>query len=97
MYNINLLQQAIDYSPLIPKRQGNVLKIICSKSYSISAKEIEELLGLTRPSISFSLKMLLKRNFITRVRDNIYLYCCNKERIEEIIKRYLDTKKVSNT
>ena len=89
---MDLLKEAIENSAIIPKVQKRVLKAICSSSYPISAKEIEGMLGLSRPSVSFSLKMLLKRNFINRSKDNVYLYASNKERMQEIRERFVSTK-----
>lgn len=89
---MDLLEEAIENSAIIPKGQKKVLKVICSSSYPISAKEIECLLKLSRPSVSFSLKMLLKRNFINRSKDNVYLYSPNKERIQEIRERFISKK-----
>ena len=84
---MDLLKEAIENSAIIPRVQKIVLKVICSSSYPISAKEIEDILGLSRPSVSFSLKMLLKRNFISRSKDNVYLYSPNQERMKEIRER----------
>lgn len=85
---MDLLKEAIETSAIIPKVQKVVLKAICSSPHPISAKEIEDILGFSRPSVSFSLKMLLKRNFITRFKDNVYLYTPNKERMQEIKERF---------
>jgi predicted transcriptional regulator len=89
---MDLLKEAIENSAIIPKGQKKVLKVICSSSYPIAAKEIEKLLNLSRPSVSFSLKMLLKRNFIERFKDNVYLYSPNKERMQEITERFVSKK-----
>ena len=86
---MDLLKEAIENSAIIPRVQKIVLKVICSSSYPISAKEIEDILGLSRPSVSFSLKMLLKRNFINRSKDNVYLYSPNQERMKEIRERFV--------
>jgi predicted transcriptional regulator len=86
---MDLLKEAIENSAIIPRVQKIVLKVICSSSYPISAKEIEDILGLSRPSVSFSLKMLLKRHFINRSKDNVYLYSPNKERMKEIRERFV--------
>lgn len=88
--NQDLLEKAIDSSVIIPPGQKRVLKIICAHFYPLSAREIEEELALTRPSVNFSLKQLLKRNFITRIKENIFLYKPNQERIEELKARYIE-------
>lgn len=91
--NFDILEKAIDCLKIIPNKQKEVFKIICSRSYPISAKEIETDLCLSRPSINFSLKILLKRGFILRTKDNVFLYKANPERLEEIKERYIETIK----
>ena len=88
--NQDLLEKAIESSAILPSGQKRVLRAICDHSYPISAKELEEELSLTRPSVNFSLKQLLKRNFITRIKENIFLYKPNQERIEELKSRYVE-------
>jgi predicted transcriptional regulator len=88
--NQDLLEKAIAFSAILPSGQKRVLGAICTHSYPISAKELEEELSLTRPSVNFSLKQLLKRNFIIRVKENIFLYKPNQERIEELKARYVE-------
>lgn len=90
-----LLKEAIDSSTIIPAGQKRVLKTICAYSYPISAKEIEDELQISRPSTHFALQQLLKRNFIVRIKDSIFLYKENNERLEELKLRYIEkhTKK----
>lgn len=85
----SLLQEAIERSPLIPRVQKKVLKAICSHSFPLAAKELEEELGLSRPSVSFALKTLLERKFVNRVKDSVYLYSPNTDKIKEIEQRYM--------
>ena len=86
----DLLKEAIDSSAIIPPGQKRVLKTICSYSYPISAKEIEDELQISRPSTNFALQQLLKRNFIIRIKDSIFLYKENIERLEELKLRYIE-------
>jgi predicted transcriptional regulator len=84
----NTLKEAINASRIIPKKQKAVLQTICVRTYPTSAIEIEESLGLSRPAVNFSLQMLLKRNFIKRAKDGVFLYTPNEERIAEVLERY---------
>jgi len=85
---MQFLKEAIEQSNIIPKQQKRVLQVICSYSYSIPAKQIEDELTLSKPSVSFALQELVKRNFVCRKKDGVYLYESNKERIVELLERY---------
>ena len=88
-----MLKEAIDASHIVPKKQKPVLHAICKQGYPIPASEIEDILALSRPSVNFSLQMLLKRNFIKRSKDGIFMYSANEERIGELLERYKNRAK----
>jgi len=88
----DILAQAIAASHIIPKGQKPVLDAICMRSHPVPAKELEDALQLSRASINFSLQMLLKRNFILRSKDGVFLYTPNTERLLELQARYKEFK-----
>ena len=87
----DILKQAIENSHIIPKGQKIVLKAICSRSYAVPAKELEDALNLSRPSVNFSLQMLFKRNFIIRSKDGVFLYTPNEKRLLELQERFKES------
>jgi predicted transcriptional regulator len=86
-----ILQNAINCSDILPRGQKNVLNIICSSDYPVSAKHIEKLIGLTKQTVNFSIKSLLSRNFIIREKDGVFVYKANQDRVTELIDRYKAT------
>ena len=85
--------EAIQNTDLLPPKQKLTLKVICEEGHPVYAKEIENKLNSTTPQISFCLKALMKRGFITREKEGKFVYKPNYKRIDDIIKRYNDTKK----
>lgn len=85
--------EAIKNTDLLPPKQKLALEAICEEEHPVYAKEIENKLKSTTPQISFCLKALMKRGFIIREKEGKYVYKPNYKRIDDIIKRYRDTKK----
>jgi predicted transcriptional regulator len=90
--NKKILIEAINNSDILPLKQKNALRIVCSSEYPLSAKSIEKKLNMNKQSINYSLKSLLKRNFIIREKDGYYTYRPNNARVEELIRRYNNKK-----
>ena len=87
-----MILEAVRNTDMLPTKQKNTLEVICAAEHPVYAKEIEEKLHSTTPQISFCLKALMKREFITREKDGKFLYKPNPRRIEDIVKRYKSTK-----
>jgi len=84
----NMLVEAIKNSELLPKKQKLTLEVLCLSEYPLSSKMIEKKLNASKQQMDYSLKSLMKRNFIIREKDGNYVYRPNYIRIEELIKRY---------
>lgn len=89
----NMLAEAIKNSSIIPAKQKGTLEILCLSEYPLTASDIEKKLHSTTQRVHFSLKSLLKRNFIIREKDGRYVYRPNYSRVEELINRQKDTIK----
>jgi predicted transcriptional regulator len=83
----SMLVEAIKNSDIIPPKQKGTLEVLCLSEYPLTASAIEKKLHSTTQRVHFSLKSLLKRNFIIREKDGRYVYRPNYTRIEELIKR----------
>ncbi|MBM3467466.1 MAG: MarR family transcriptional regulator [Alphaproteobacteria bacterium] len=82
-----MLIEAVENSDILPQKQKRTLVVICSSEYPLSAKSIEKNLSMNKQSINYSLKSLLKRNFLIREKDGCYVYRPNYIRIEELVRR----------
>lgn len=84
----NMLVEAIKNTELLPKKQKLTLEVLCLSEYPLSSKMIENKLNASKQQMDYSLKSLMKRNFIIREKDGRYVYRPNYIRIEELIKRH---------
>ena len=84
----NMLVEAIKNTELLPKKQKLTLEVLCLSEYPLSSKMIEKKLNASKQQMDYSLKSLMKRNFIIREKDGRYVYRPNYIRIEELIKRH---------
>ncbi len=87
----DMLVEAIRNTDLLPEKQKLTLEVICRSEYPLSSKMIEKKLNTTKQRMDYSLKSLIKRNFIIREKDGSYVYRPNYTRIEELIKRYTNS------
>ena len=62
----SMLVEAIKNSDIIPPKQKGTLEVLCLSEYPLTASAIEKKLHSTTQRVHFSLKSLLKRNFIIR-------------------------------
>jgi predicted transcriptional regulator len=83
-----MLIEAIKHAEFIPEKQKLALEVIALSEYPISSKMIEKKLNTTKQRMDYSLKSLIKRNFIIKEKDGCYVYRPNYIRMEELIKRY---------
>jgi predicted transcriptional regulator len=96
--DINEIHKAIDVSDLLSKSQKEILKYIVSFDLErgLPAISIMKHLEVTKQAISFSLKQLMNRKFLTRYKDKVFVYRINRQRLEEIITDYRKMIKLQN-
>ena len=83
-----MLSRAIRNSDILANSHKNILNIIESSDYPMSAKNIEQAMGHTRQAVNASLKTLLDRKFVEREKDGNFVYKLNTDRVVELIERY---------
>jgi len=83
-----ILVEAIRNTELLPPKQKLTLEVICSSEYPLTSKMIQKKLNTTKQRMDYSLKALLKRNFIKQGKDGSLIYTPNDTRMEELIKRH---------
>lgn len=84
----NILELAIMDTDLLSKKQKDVFLIICNSDFPLSSYSIEKKMGVTRQAVYLTLQALLKRGFITRTKDRIFVYQPNQLKKLELIERY---------
>lgn len=88
--NQNEIYKAIDTSGLLSKSQKNILKYIVSFDLErgVAALNIMDSMKVSKQAINFSLQQLMKRNFLTRYKDKVFVYKINRNKLSELIEDY---------
>ena len=88
--DITDVYKAIDTSGLLSKSQKNILKYIVSFDLQrgVTASSLIEHMNVSKQAINCSLQQLMKRNFVTRYKDKVFLYKINKNRLLELLEDY---------
>lgn len=94
MVDIDEAYKAIETSNLLSKSQKNILKYIVSFNLQrgVTATDIIEFMNISKQAVNFSLQQLIKRNFITRYRDKVFIYKINKDKLSELLEDYQNKK-----
>ena len=90
MQKINEFQEAIDDSGILSKSQKNILKYITSFDLErgVAAASIMSHMQISTQAVNYSLKELIKRNFLTRKKDRVFIYTVNVKKILELLEDY---------
>jgi len=88
--DINDLYKAIETSGLLSKSQKSILKYIVSFNLQrgVTASSLIEYMNVSKQAINCSLQQLMKRNFVTRYRDKVFIYKINNSRLLELLEDY---------
>jgi len=88
--DINDLYKAIDTSGVLSKSQKNILKYIVSFDLQrgVAASSMMGYMNVSKQAINCSLQQLMKRNFVTRYKDKVFMYKVNHNRLLEILEDY---------
>ena len=90
-----IVDNAIQSSDLLSAGQKEILKTLMRCEEGLSVPSIMKIQGASKQALHFNIKKLLEREYLTRVKNRIYVYRFNKIKIIEFIELYL--KKVSIT
>jgi Fic family protein len=88
-----MIDSAIESSDLLSVGQKEILKTLVRCEEGLSVPSIMKILGASKQALHFNIKKLLEREYLTRIKDRIYVYRSNKVKIKELIELHL--KKVS--
>ena len=90
MKNASNLLNAIEDSGLLSKSQKNILKYIVSFDLlrGVPASSIMDYMQITKQAVNFSLKELVKRGFVDRTKDKVFIYTVNQKKIDELLEDY---------
>jgi len=85
-----VIYNAIDSTGLLSKSQKTIIKYILSFGYEkgVTAQSIQNYTKNSKQAINSNLKLLIKRNFLYRKKDRVFIYYCNQEKIQEIQEEY---------
>jgi Fic family protein len=85
-----IFNNAIDSTGLLSKSQKIIVKYILSFGLSkgLTSNSIQNYIKSSKQAVNANLNLLIKRDFLYRKKDRIYLYYCNNKKIQEIVEEY---------
>jgi DNA-binding MarR family transcriptional regulator len=88
--DITDVYKSIETSGLLSKSQKNILKYIVSFNLQrgVTASSLIEHMNVSKQAINCSLQQLMKRNFVTRYKDKVFIYKINQIRLLELLEDY---------
>ena len=96
MPSINEYCEAIEDSGLLSKSQKSILKYIVSFDLArgVPSSSIIDYMQITKQAVNFSLKELLKRAFVVRKKDKVFIYTINQIKLSELLEDYRKKKEL---
>jgi len=88
--DIQKIKYAIDDTGLLSNSQKIILKYLISFNIDrgVSSSSIMDYLEITKQAINFSLKQLMKRGFVCRNKDRVFVYKVNLGRMHELVEDF---------
>ena len=85
-----IFNNAIDSTGLLSKSQKVIVKYILSFGLNkgLTSNSIQNYTKTSKQAVNTNLNLLIKRDFVYRKKDRIYLYYCNDKKIQEIVDEY---------
>jgi predicted transcriptional regulator len=89
--------RAIDDSGLLSNSQKNILKYIVSFDLKrgVPAFSIMEYMKISKQAVNYSLQQLMKRNFIDRRKDKVFIYTIHQAKLLELLEDYNQKKNLN--
>ena len=90
MDNINLCNEAIDFTGFLSKGQKAILKyiLVFDDKGGVTAETIKNSSQVSRQAANIHLKHLMDRGFVNREKNRIYVYYAKKRKLQELIETY---------
>ena len=97
MDNINLCNQAIDFTGFLSKGQKEILKyiLVFDDKGGVTAETIKNSSNISRQAANIHLKHLMDRGFVDREKNRIYVYYAKKRKLQELIETYKTSKSLT--
>lgn len=97
MDNINLCNQAIDFTGFLSKGQKEILKyiLVFDDKGGVTAETIKNSSNISRQAANIHLKHLMDRGFVNREKNRIYVYYAKKRKLQELIESYKISKSLN--
>lgn len=84
------LDKIIDATGLLSKSQKTIIKYIASLGIEkkVTSHSIQNYTKASKQAVNSNLNLLIKRRFLNREKDRIYMYYLNKEKLGELEEEY---------
>jgi len=82
--------KAVDSSGLLSKSQKNIIKYIISFDLDrgVTSLSLMEFMKVSKQAVNFSLQQLIKRDFVTRYKDKVFIYRIKPSKFNELLHDY---------
>ena len=96
MKNIDLCNDAINFTGFLSKGQKEILKYILAfnDKGGVTAETIKNSSNISRQAANIHLKHLMDRGFVNREKNRIYVYYAKKRKVQELIEAYNTSKEL---
>jgi predicted transcriptional regulator len=94
MKNINLCNEAIEFTGFLSKGQKTILKYILAfnDNGGVTADTIKNSSEISRQAANIHLKHLMDRGFVNREKNRVYTYYPKQRKIQELVESYQISK-----
>ena len=89
------LPQAIESSKILSDGQKKLLTILVQFDAGVPISQIMELMNSSKQTIHFNMKKLLKRGYVLREKEMVFIYKANQSKMVEILEREDQTNKAA--
>jgi predicted transcriptional regulator len=87
------MKNAINECHTLSRCEKKILAILNEINYPLPASHIQDLMNNSKQALHYPLQKLLKKEFVERSKDGVYLYALNESKIKTLVDLYKKTKR----
>ena len=86
----DFINKAIEATGLLSKSQKTILQYINSFGYKkgVTAHSVQNYTKSSKQAVNNNLNLLIKRDFLYRNKERVFLYYCDQKKIQELLEEY---------
>lgn len=92
--NHNIIMASIDDSDLISGSDKKIIKALLVTNQKVSTNFLMDVLSDSKQNLYIKLRRLIKRGYISRIKDRVYLYQLEEQKLQELLDMYMAKQKI---